>query len=229
LYGWQWLLGVCIKRILIVDDNTMNLKIVTRILSGEKYTCETVAQPELVLDKVRTFLPDVILLDLYMPVIDGFTVLKSIKADPDLERIPIIMTTAETRQDVVIKCLDLGAYDYITKPFETTNLLARVRSAIRYKDLTDKLVESEKKHIFSALIVSANHNINQPLTVIKGNLDLLKWNMEEKLTSEDLKLIDRSLNAVDIIKNILGNMSEMELPEYTNYIGSIDMIDFRKK
>ncbi len=126
-------------RILVVDDTPENLEIMTMRLQRHGYDIVTAIDGEDALEKVRTLLPDLILLDIMMPKLDGIAVTKRLKADTSLPFIPIVLLTAKADSKDMIEGLDAGGDDYLTKPVDHGPLVARVRSMLRIKELHDEV------------------------------------------------------------------------------------------
>lgn len=134
-----------ITKILVVDDNLNNIRLLTDILEDENFTVYTADNGAAVLAMVHKLKPDVILLDIMMPGLDGFEVCKLLKNDFDIKDIPVIMVTAKTEGIDIKKSLGMGAFDYIKKPIDEIEVIARVQSAIRFKQTQDKLKEMAMK------------------------------------------------------------------------------------
>lgn len=134
-----------ITKILVVDDNLNNIRLLTDILEDENFTVYTADNGAAVLAMVHKLKPDVILLDIMMPGLDGFEVCKLLKNDFDIKDIPVIMVTAKTEGIDIKKSLEMGAFDYIKKPIDEIEVIARVQSAIRFKQTQDKLKEMVMK------------------------------------------------------------------------------------
>jgi class 3 adenylate cyclase/CheY-like chemotaxis protein len=132
-------------RIFAVDDTPENLEILSVRLEANGYEVVTAADGEECLARVRELAPDLILLDIMMPKRDGISVVRELKADPDLRAIPVILVTAKSDTRDVVEGLDAGGDDYLTKPFEHAALLARVRSMLRQKALHDTVQEQSEK------------------------------------------------------------------------------------
>jgi two-component system, cell cycle response regulator len=132
-------------KVLIVDDNHLNIRLLKDILEDENYIVESVDSGLQVLNAVHEFKPDIILLDIMMPCMDGFEVCKELKQDPDSRNIPIIMVTAKTDGSDIKRALELGAFDYIRKPLDDMEVVARVQSALRYKAQEERLKEIAMK------------------------------------------------------------------------------------
>jgi two-component system alkaline phosphatase synthesis response regulator PhoP len=121
------------ERILVVDDEEDLLELVNYNLSREGFRVECVATGEAALAAARKNLPDLIVLDLLLPSVDGLEICRRLKADEKTRHIPIIMLTAKSEESDMVTGLELGADDYMTKPFSPRVLLARVRAILRRK------------------------------------------------------------------------------------------------
>jgi two-component system cell cycle response regulator len=128
-----------LTRILIVDDHEDNVEVIRARLEAGGYQVESAADGEEALERVRVSPPDLILLDVMMPRIDGMEVARRIKADETLPFIPIIMQTALDTVQHKVEGLGAGADDYVTKPINFAELEARVKSMLRIKGLQDEL------------------------------------------------------------------------------------------
>ncbi|MEQ1956587.1 response regulator [Mesorhizobium sp. CN2-181] len=131
-------------RILAVDDTPENLEILRMRLEANGYEVRTAVDGEDGLTRARELEPDLILLDVMMPKLDGISVVRVLKQDEFLRSIPVILVTAKTDTHDVIEALDAGGDDYLTKPVEHRELLARVRSMLRQKALHDTVVSQAR-------------------------------------------------------------------------------------
>lgn len=127
------------NKVLIVDDNDRNTKLLTDILEDEGYIVHSISDALATMQVAREVKPDIILLDIMMPNLDGFQVCELLKHDFDLKDIPVIMVTAKTDVQDLKKALELGAFDYIKKPVDELEVIARLQSALRFKEQQDKL------------------------------------------------------------------------------------------
>ncbi|MGE5615597.1 MAG: adenylate/guanylate cyclase domain-containing protein [Bacillota bacterium] len=124
-------------RILVVDDTAANVKLLEDLLVFHGYEVEAAASGEEALVKLRRQLPDVLLLDVMMPGISGYDVCRAVRADPALEMLPVVMVTALENRDERVRGLEAGADDFLSKPVNPPELLARVRSLLRIRRLYD--------------------------------------------------------------------------------------------
>ncbi len=131
-------------RILIVDDNETNRDILMARLGPQGYELKQAADGEEALAAAKELLPDLILLDVMMPKIDGIEVCKQLKADTSLPFMPIILCTAKADSKDVVTGLEAGADEYLTKPIDQMALVARVKSVLRLKQLHDQVTDMNK-------------------------------------------------------------------------------------
>ena len=153
-------------RILVVDDNQANVDILRARLQANGYDVVTAQDGEQALAAVREHAPDLILLDIMMPKVDGIEVCRQLRADDSLPYIPIIMVTAKSESKDVVAALDAGGDEYLTKPVDHASLVARVKSMLRIKALQD--------------------------TVQQQSAELRQWNSTlEQRVDEQIALVDR--------------------------------------
>jgi signal transduction histidine kinase/DNA-binding response OmpR family regulator len=156
--------------ILIADDQPDNLLLLARYLSNEGYAYITAKNGLETLEKVRSEIPDLVLLDVNMPYKDGFTVLKEIRADPSIRHIPVIILTAARLDPTEVQSgLNMGADDYITKPFDRRELFARIRTKLRVKEAEDVIRRQNRELNLLPEIgkeLSARLNIEELATIL---------------------------------------------------------------
>lgn len=142
-------------RILVVDDTQANVELLEGLLTREGYTVQTAADGEAALESIRRDPPDLVLLDVMMPKLDGFEVCRRLKQDPATRLTPVVLITALQEREDKIHGINAGADDFLTKPVNPHELRARTRSLVRLKRYTDDL-ESAEAVIFSlALTIEA--------------------------------------------------------------------------
>src|ERR687896_1222850 len=139
--------------VLTVDDTPANLNVLFDLLTGHGFEVSVAEDGESALQEVDYVRPDLILLDVLMPTMDGFTTCQRLKGRPDTREIPVIFMTALTDTVDKVKGFELGAVDYITKPFQQEEVLARIRTHLSLQQLKASLKESEER--LSHIIESA--------------------------------------------------------------------------
>jgi len=125
--------------ILLVDDNSQNLQVLANLLKEEKYGIEFAVNGEAALDWLKNRPFDLVLLDINMPGMNGFEVCKKIRSDNSMSDVPIIFLSAESERDSILKGFEVGAQDFVIKPFDSRELLARVKTHLDLKSKTEKL------------------------------------------------------------------------------------------
>ena len=160
-------------RILVVDDIPANVRLLEAKLMAEYFEVITASDGQTALDVAAKEMPDIILLDVMMPGMDGYEVCSRIKNDPKMRHIPVVMVTALSEVSDRVRGLEVGADDFLTKPLNDVALFARVRSLVRLKMMTDELrVRQEASLRFDSIghnepseeDATANANMNKVVT-----------------------------------------------------------------
>lgn len=133
-----------LPEILVVEDDPRNIQILSSLLGREGYHAYVATDGELALDYLDTTLPDLILLDLGLPKIDGFEVCERLKSNSTTRLIPVVVLTGQSDFGSKLRCIELGADDFISKPFNATEVLARCKSLLRLKNALDALDNAER-------------------------------------------------------------------------------------
>ena len=180
----------------MVDDNPTNLEVLRVRLNAQGYEVVTAVDGEDALNRVREVEPDLVLLDVMMPKLDGISVVKELKQDSTLRFTPIILVTAKADTRDIVTGLEAGGDDYLTKPFEHAALIARVRSLLRIKDLHD--------------------TVQSQATQLKEQTEQLSsWNrLLEERVAEQLAQIER-----------IGRLQRFLAPQVAQMIASSDPSD----
>lgn len=124
-------------RVLVVDDERLNRMLLRRLLEADGWTVAEAPDGRAALDALHPETTDVVLLDIVMPELDGYATLAAIKADSALDHVPVIIISGVDELDSVVRCIEMGATDYLTKPFEPAILRARLASSLAAKRLRD--------------------------------------------------------------------------------------------
>ncbi len=139
------------QKVLVVDDSRLNRRLLSEILEEAGFDSDEAGNGQEALDRARSDTPDLILMDIMMPGMDGFEACGLMKEDPVLHEIPVIMVTAKTEGADIKRALDLGAFDYIRKPIDEDEVIARVQSALRYRRQQELLREMATKDSLTGL------------------------------------------------------------------------------
>jgi len=186
-------------RVLIVDDILPNIRLLEARLSSEYFEVVTATSGAEALEKVELFSPDIVLLDVMMPIMDGFEVCRRLKANPNTTHIPVVMITALTDSANRIKGLESGADDFLSKPVDDTALMARVRSLVRLKMTIDEWRRRENTANQFGFVTSKPTMPNEPcnkariLVVEDKSFEVEK--IEEALDKDEDDII--STNSID--------------------------------
>jgi putative two-component system response regulator len=148
-------------KVLVVDDEPSNLDVLTRVMAREGYDVVSASSGELALDAVSRERPDIVLLDVNMPTMNGFEVCRRLKRQPATRLLPVILMTGLTAIEDRIRGIEAGADDFLSKPFVIEELRARVRSLTRLKRYTDELESAESVILSLALTIEARDPYTQ--------------------------------------------------------------------
>jgi two-component system sensor histidine kinase/response regulator len=206
--------------ILIVDDNPKNIQVLGNILHDKGYNICISNSGRKTLDLLETEIPDLILLDIQMPEMDGFEVCKKLKLNTKTKDIPVIFLTAVTEPEKILLGFELGAVDYITKPFNIAELSARVATHLEIKQSREKLIElnATKDKFFSII----SHDLRNPFTSILISSELL---LQYKNISdiEKIQKLATSINtSVLLVNKLLENLIEWSRIQTGNLIANIE-------
>jgi len=214
------------KRILVIDDLPENVFLLQDRLEHAGFLVITAYDGKSGIEKAIKELPDLILLDVMMPDITGIEVCKTLVSNEETQGIPIILVTAKSDAEDTKEGLEAGAFDYIKKPFNRVELLARVHSALKLSDANKLLLDAEKKNTFVATVVTANHKIKQPLTLLSLSSAALKRELSKEVISKEAIL--NRINYIDIaikeINDVLNQLNAIKDPVLSNYTQDIKMI-----
>ncbi|NCS89866.1 MAG: response regulator [Ignavibacteria bacterium CG2_30_36_16] len=219
------------KKILVVDDLPENVFMLQDRLEHEGYEVLTAYDGKTGLQNAREFLPDLILLDVMMPEMSGIEVCKVLAGEPETSYIPIILVTAKAGAEDIKEGLEAGAYDYIKKPFNRIELLARVHSALKLSEAHKKLIESEKSNTYAATVVTTNHKIKQPLTLMSLSSAAIKRELKKDVVPREaiLRRIAYIDTAIKEITDVLNQLNTVKNITFSDYTKDIKMVDVEKK
>jgi len=164
----------------LVDDDPDIVEMLSGLLEGEKYEVLYAYGGEECLEKLSSEGEDVdlLVLDLMLPDIDGYEVCRRLRQDPRFTSLSIIMLTARRDRVEKIAGLKVGADDYLTKPFDAHELLARIRAQLRIKKLQEQVIEAEKTATIANMAITLSGEISYPLTIIVWHAQSLQEKLE---------------------------------------------------
>jgi two-component system, sensor histidine kinase and response regulator len=194
-------------RILVVDDVLQNLQVVGSMLRKEGYDVMPASSGAEALERVRVRVPDLILLDLMMPGMDGLEVCRRLKADSSVSQIPTIFLTASNEMEHLVRGFEVGAVDYVTKPFNGAELLARVRTHLELKLARERLREmNDEKNEFMGI---AAHDLRSPLSAIKGYAEMVVEDAQAlqhaDLESNGRHIREAATRMAEMVQNLLDS------------------------
>jgi two-component system sensor histidine kinase/response regulator len=227
--------------ILIVDDTLYNIQLLSLMLIRQGYVVEQATNGQAALEKATQLLPDIILLDIRMPDIDGYEVCKILKANPTTQGIPIIFISSIEEPSEKVEAFSVGGVDYISKPFQLIEVLARIETHLRLCSLQKKLQEQNEQLQLSASVLArslkqerelsemktnfisvVSHEFRTPLTTIQSAAELLEhyeWTKEEK--TEQLHQIQSEVkHMTELMEDVLflsrtnANKAKLNITEF---------------
>jgi signal transduction histidine kinase len=200
--------------ILVVDDTPANLRLLSDMLKAHGYRPRLVPSGKLALNAARAVPPDLILLDIRMPEMDGYEVCERLKTDSGLKDIPVIFLSAVGETANKVRAFAAGGVDYITKPFQVEEVLARVETHLSLRRQTRQLEESYAalKHLENMrdnLTHMVVHDMRSPLGVIGGFLSLLESYEAGNLSGSGLQFIREARHSIDELVEMVNSMLDV--------------------
>ena len=210
-------------RILVVDDQPINVQLLKRKLERSELDVSTANNGLEALEQVRLHKPDLILLDLMMPDMDGIEVCERLQASSETRSIPVIFVTARTTKENKLEGLAVGAVDYITKPIDLDETVARVQTQLRFAainrenlELQRRLEESRRSATIGAVAQGIAHNLNNLLGVVIGYLDLIKSGYDKPANvKKNAQNVDDAIQRIVAIIRQLSTLVVKSRPDLT--------------
>jgi DNA-binding response OmpR family regulator len=216
-------------RVMVVDDDAGYARLLVDCFSGLGFDVLYVESGEKALAEITTFHPEIILLDIRMPEMDGFEVCRSIRKDSQHANIIIIMLTSVGEVEDKIKGIDIGANDYVVKPFGLSELFEVVARVNRFLDTKGGYLRKVEEEKFTTLRGAANtvcHEINNPLTTIVGATRVLSMKLAEREDAPELQAETKNiLEAANRIQHITHQLARAIRVVTTEPVPGIKMID----
>lgn len=225
--------------ILVVDDHLPNIDVLRSFLEREGYRVTPAASGPEALALVQQDQPDLILLDVLMPGMDGFAVCRALKSAEQTRTIPVIMVTALQDPEHVVRGLEAGADDFVSKPFIAAELLARVRAHLRTKALRDELecqleiVRRQNEELRrletlkEALTEMVIHDMNNPVTSILGNLEMVRQ-LPPALSSPQREALQAAVNSTKRLMRMIRNLMDLRHLEEGQWMPQRSPVDIQE-
>ncbi len=201
-------------RVLLVDDTPANLKLLRQALEPEGYRILIAPSGEAALKIARSAQPDLILLDVQMPGLDGFETCRCLKQDPATQDIPVIFVTARAETEAIVEGFRAGGIDYIVKPFQSEEVLARVRTHLKIDRLTRHL-ETANRQIQEAterksrFLASMSHELRTPMNAIIGFTNLVLRHSGEVLPERQRDNLSKVKESANHLLNLINDILDL--------------------
>ncbi|MBK8478873.1 MAG: hybrid sensor histidine kinase/response regulator [Opitutaceae bacterium] len=206
------------RRILVVEDDRMNARIISSILRPGGFVTQEADSGEAALALYKEFQPDLILLDVVMSGINGFETCRRLKTDPAAASIPVIFITAKNQPDDIVAGLEAGGVDYVVKPFQPREMLARIRTHLQLRTLLEhqthliddlSKANAAKNHFLGI----AAHDLRNPLTSIRGLSEFMLEGSAGELSEDQRAMLRSVYSATQAMLELLGELLDISVIE----------------
>jgi CheY-like chemotaxis protein len=212
--------------ILVVDDNAVNLEVMQAVLSRAGYETTLIDDSKACLEMLKTFTPDLILLDINMPGLNGLEVCKLLQLDPKTCEIPIIFVTGMTDNKTIKDAFEAGCTDYVEKPINRDEFLARIKSVLARQKYKASLLEREKLTGVLEMAGAVCHELNQPLQSIQFYIDAISPDSIEDIRIR--KTLEQIKQQAVRMGKITRKIMQITKYESIDYLGGVRIIDIEK-
>ncbi len=219
------IMDVSKSTVFVVDDSPVTTKVISRMLkkNSDYYSVKILDGPECI-KKAKEVKPDLILLDIQMPGMNGIEVCKVLRKDEQTYDIPVIFVTASTDNETLKEAFESGGTDYVRKPVNKIELLARIKSVLIQKKLEKRLMEKEKLNGVLEMAGGICHDLNQPMQVVSGYSELLLMDMgKENSAYPYIKMIKEQTDEMGSITRKLMRITKYETKDYIEGSRIIDI------
>jgi signal transduction histidine kinase len=204
-------------KILAIDDSTFNLNFLKEKL-GDDYIVYVSDSSVDAINLIKKIMPEVILLDIVMPVVNGYDLCKLIRADKELWSIPVIFITSQDNEEDIVRGFEAGAVDYIKKPFILSELKARLKTHLRVKNLEKYLIEqnrilAEANNKKNKFIGIAAHDLRNPLQAIMGYADLILFDYPEKGNELEKSYLEKIIESSNFMLTLINEILDVAVIE----------------
>jgi len=220
------LIDVSGKTILITDDNPVNVQLIKSILEKNGYRTASADNGKACIDMAAQINPDLILLDIVMPETSGIEVCRVLTENQPTQSIPVIFVTADTDNSTLKEAFEAGGTDYVCKPINNIELLARIKSVLIQRELTKQLMQDEKLQGILETAGAVCHELNQPLQYLSGCSELILMNLsDDHPVHKDISKMKLQIEKMgEITKKLMGITS----CETRSYAGNNRILDINR-
>lgn len=216
-------------KILIVEDEVDTAFILGLLLKKNNFETKVAKNGEEALEALKEFSPQVIIADWNMPVMNGIELCERTKSSEKYKMIYFIILTARSTLQDRVKGLDVGADDFLLKPIENQELLARIRTGIRIHNLQNELREIEHSKALFEMATTIGHKINNPLSSLKVSLDNIKAELASSTDMTkilgDFLIIEESIKKIQHLAKDLTHLQRTNIIQYSENKGMLDLGD----
>jgi DNA-binding response OmpR family regulator len=212
-------------RLVVVEDDLIVRTLLVKRLRSSGYTVDAAQDGREGLEVARRVQPALILTDWMMPEMDGPTLIAAVREDALLRRVYVILLTSKDDRADRVTGLDLGADDYLVKPWSDDELLAHVRSGLRIQALQRDLAEAEHKSALLTMAATLGHEINNPLTALLAAVQIARHQPPRDAALAEF--LDRLERQMERIAEVVRSLQTLSHPQETDYLGSHRMLDLR--
>lgn len=208
------------SKILIIDDDELTRNTLAKRLIKRGYTTYNIPSAINCVEFIEEECIDLILLDNLMPDLTGIEALKIIRDTYKAMELPVIMVTSKSEPDDVVEALNLGANDFLGKPYDISIACARINNQLKIKALNRDSIRKKELETLNAAVATYNHEINNPLVIALGNLHNI-----EKISQKNIDKAKAAVTRIGEMVRKISTIIESGHVETTQYVDDTDMID----
>lgn len=204
--------------ILIVDDTHENIQVLGSLLQDAGYDINVAFSGKQALEALERIVPDLVLLDIMMPEMDGYEVCRRMKAHPEWHGVPVIFLTAKVDTDSIVEGFEVGAVDYVTKPFQAAELLQRVDNHLSLhrlrRELEDKVSELSEalgriEQLRREQDAFLRHELNNVINPVAGYIEMLSMTLGSSIGEKPRRWLQSTSRAIESMQDMLSNMKDL--------------------
>jgi len=215
--------------VLVVDDDRTIANLLSELLTDEGYTVHTAYSVQQALLRIGQHELDVVLLDVQLPDGNGFELCAQLRNNPATVDLPVLLMSAVGRNSAFVAYgLDLGGYDFMPKPFNNIELLARIRVLVRLRKLQQRLIEQERERAMLATAGAAAHNLAQPLMAALGLVNLVLQTELTVTQRQDIEQVHVALKQMSTIMRQIQDVQRYTTQPYLDGNANIEILDLEQ-